>query len=496
VTDPAAQTADTVQSDALNEHRRLALAKIETLREQGTNPYPHDYPDRTMIDSVRQTHDGLEADQETDAVYRVAGRIVARRQHGALVFLDLEDDSAAIQLLADQDHLGDAFEFAQGLGVGDIIGVGGAVLRTARGELSLRPTEITLLAKSILPFPDRKSGIKDPELRQRKRELELMSIPETRERFRARARVISAIRQVMDGEGFIEVETPILQNIYGGASATPFVTHHRALGQDFYLRIAPELYLKRCLVGGLERVYEIGRDFRNEGLSPKHNPEFSMIECYQAYADYNDSLELFKKLIAAAAIAVNGSSEITLPSGTYDTASDWKVITYRQAMMIHTGIDIEDQPTLAQLEAAMPKGQQLPKNCSAEDALDKVFSKRVESELKGLTIIKDYPAVSTPLAKRHRDDPELVERFEAFADDVELANSFSELNDPVEQRHRFEEQAGDQGYDQDFIASLEQAMPPAAGIGIGIDRLVAMITGSENIREIILFPTLKNRDQS
>jgi lysyl-tRNA synthetase class 2 len=412
-----------------------------------------------------------------------------------MAFLDLVDRSGRIQLQARVDELGaDGMERLLGLDLGDLIGVEGTAFCSRRGELTLRVKSFVLLAKSLRPPPEKHHGLTDVETRFRHRELDLIANEETRELFILRARIISAVRRFLDAEGFIEVETPVLQPLYGGAAARPFVTHHNALDRDLFLRIATELYLKRLIVGGLERVYEIGKDFRNEGVDTTHNPEFTMLEFYEAYADYNDIAARCERLVSYVASEVGYQ-------GPFDFTPPWRRETLVDAIASRTGIDImrfHDRDALAAEMAA--KGLQAPPGDTWPQLVDDLLSKHVEPTLIEPTFLLDYPVELSPFAKRHRSEPGLVERFEAYVGGIEIANAFTELNDPDEQRRRFEQQralagAGDeeaQPYDEAFIQALEQGMPPTGGIGIGIDRLVMAMTGARSIREVVLFPALRN----
>ena len=469
--------------------------KLAALRAAGVDPFPHAYPGVESIAAVRAAHETLETGEETDVAHRVAGRLAARRGQGKMAFLDLVDRSGRIQLQARVDELGSGGMAALlDLDLGDLLGVDGVALRSRRGELTLRVTAFELLAKSLRPPPDKHHGLSDVETRFRHREADLIANEEVRETFVTRARVISAIRRHLDEQGFIEVETPILQPLYGGASARPFITHHNALGRDLYLRIATELYLKRLIVGGLERVYEIGKNFRNEGLSPKHNPEFTVIEWYEAYADYLDVAARFEDLIRFVTREVGYSGE-------YDFQSPWRRETLSGAILDRTGIDIRVASDRDALAAAMTaRGLQVPEQDSWPQLVDELVSKHVEPALVQPTLLLDFPLELSPLAKRHRSEPGLVERFEAFVGGMEIANAFTELNDPDDQRARFEAQralaiAGDaeaQPYDEAFIEALELGMPPTGGIGIGIDRLVMLLTGQRTIREVVLFPAMRD----
>ncbi len=471
-------------------------AKLDRLRGEGVDPFPPSFPGVEPTAGVVARHADLAPGEETEVSHRVAGRLAARRGQGRAAFLDLVDRSGRLQLHARVDVLGEeAFARLVGLDLGDLVGVDGVAVRTRRGELSLRVEGVTVLAKSLRPPPDKHSGLTDVETRYRRRELDLMADPEARELFAARARIIAAVRRSLDEDGFIEVETPVLQPLYGGAQARPFTTHHNALDRTLYLRIATELYLKRCIVGGLERVYELGKDFRNEGLSPRHNPEFTVIEWYEAYADYEDEARRLERVVAAAAA--------TLPEPPpIDFTPPWRRVTLRAAIREHTGVDVlahRDAGALAAAVAGAGLGPFAPDRTWA-GLVDDLLSKHVEPTLIEPTFLMDYPLELSPLAKAHRSEPGLVERWEAFAGGMEIANAFTELNDPDEQRRRFELQraaaeAGDeeaQPFDEAFLAALEQGMPPTGGVGLGIDRLVMLLTGRRSIREVVLFPAMRD----
>jgi len=468
--------------------------KLEQLRADGVEPFPHAYPGVVATGVVREAHGDLDDGEETDAGYRVAGRLAARRGHGGAAFLDVVDRSGRIQIQAKRDVLGEeSFDALTSLDLGDLIGIDGTAFKSRRGELTLRATAWRLLAKSLLPPPDKFHGLEDVETRYRRRELDLIANEDARDLFILRSRVIAAIRRWLDGRGFLEVETPILQPLYGGALARPFTTHHNALDRELYLRIAPELYLKRLIVGGLERVYEIGKDFRNEGLSPKHNPEFTMLEWYEAYADYGDIAAELEELVSFVAAEVGYAGEI-------DFSAPWRRVTLRDAIIERTDVDVlahRDRDAL--VAAAKERGIGLDPTEVWSQLVDELLSKHVEPKLTDPTFVVDYPVELSPFAKAHRSAPGLVERFECFAGGMEFSNAFTELNDPDEQRARFEQQgrhsaAGDdeaQPYDEDFVRALEQGMPPTGGIGIGIDRLVMLLSGRKSIREVVLFPALR-----
>jgi lysyl-tRNA synthetase, class II len=469
--------------------------KLEALRDAGVEPFPHAFLGAEPIAAVRAQHSALAPGEETQAEHRVAGRIAARRGQGRMAFLDLVDRSGRIQLQARVNELGEeGMRALLELDLGDLIGIDGTAFSTRRGELTLRVERFELLAKSLRPPPDKHHGLRDIELRFRHREVDLIASEEVRELFITRSRVIAAVRRFLDAEGFIEVETPVLQPLYGGAAARPFTTHHNALDRTLYLRIATELYLKRLIVGGLERVYELGKDFRNEGIDATHNPEFTMLEWYEAYADYQVVAERCERLLAyvAAEVGYHGPVDFTPP---------FRRETLAEAIRERTGIDILHARERDQLADEMrARRMDVPEGDTWPQLVDELLSKYVEPTLIQPTFILDYPVELSPFAKRHRSQEGLVERFELFAAGMELANAFSELNDPDEQRRRFEAQralarAGDeeaQPYDEAFIQALEYGMPPTGGIGIGIDRLVIILTGMHSIREIVLFPAMRD----
>jgi len=471
-------------------------AKARRLAAEDETAFPYSFAGVEPAAGIVAAYEHLEPGQETDERHRAAGRIAARRGAGRTAFLDLVDRSGKLQLHARIDVLGaEAFERLTTLDLGDLIGVDGSAIRSRHGEVSLRVEGFQVLAKALRPPPDKHHGLADVETRYRHRELDLIASAEARTLFIDRARIISAIRGYLDGEGFVEVETPVLQPLYGGAMARPFTTHHNALDRDLYLRIATELYLKRLLVGGLERVYELGKDFRNEGLSHKHNPEFTMVEWYEAYADYEAEAARLEAAVQAAAAAAGYGGEL-------DFSSPWARVGFVEAIARQTGIELTAHPGAAELAGAIAaKGLPMPTEGLSWPALaDDLLSKYVEPNLIQPTFVLDYPVAISPLAREHRSKPGLVERWEAFAGGMEIANAFSELVDPDVQRRRFEAQArlsdgGEQEaqpYDEAFIRALEQGMPPAGGVGLGIDRLVMLLTGRDSIREVVLFPAMRD----
>ncbi len=480
--------------------REERLRKLKLLRERGIEPYPASFRTTEEIATVVERFAGLAPSERTEHRVRLAGRITALRRMGRATFLDLWGGEAKIQGYANQDGLAERYELLELLDIGDFLGVEGPIFKTKRGELSIELERFTLLAKALRPPPEKWHGLRDIELRYRQRYLDLLANPEVRARFALRSRIISAMRSFLDGRSFLEVETPILQPIYGGAAARPFETYHHALGQKMFLRISDELYLKRLIIGGYPKVYEIGKDFRNEGLSTQHNPEFTQMECYQAFADYNDMMELAEQLISFVAQQALGRTKISYQGREIDLSPPWRRVTLREAILERTGLDIAKQTSKAALEEEAARlGLRLTPQPTWGKLVDELLSEYVEPELIQPTFILDYPVEISPLAKRKADSPGLVERFELFIGGLELGNAFSELNDPLDQAERFRQQEefrrlGDeeaQVLDEDFITSLEHGMPPTGGLGIGVDRLVMLLTDTSSIRDVILFPTLR-----
>ena len=452
---------------------------------------PKRFPDRVEVAAVRAEAERLEPGEEAPERRRLAGRVLGRRGHGKLVFLDLVDRSGRIQLLCAADRTGPV-----DVDLGDIVGAIGFPARTKRGEPSLAVEELVLLAKIARPLPDTYHGLVEPETRYRQRYLDLLVNEETRRDFLTRSRMIAAIRRRLDADGFVEVETPVLQPRYGGAFAEPFVTHSNELDVDLYLRIATELYLKRLIVGGLEKVYEIGTDFRNEGVSFKHQPEFTMLEWYEAYADYRDEMARVETLVDAVAREVLGTTKVSFRSREIDLAVPWKRVRFVEALA-KEGVWAEDEQGLRTLLDG--RGIDTSRDSTWAQLVDHALSHFVEPELVQPTILYDYPLELSPFARATDDDPRVVERFEFFAGGMELGNAFTELNDAEEQADRFrlqesEREAGDQtaeAGDPDYVESLSYGMPPTGGLGLGLDRLAMLFTGRDTIRDVILFPALR-----
>ncbi|MGM0421029.1 MAG: lysine--tRNA ligase [Bacillota bacterium] len=473
--------------------RRKHMKKLD---EQGHDPFGSKYEVEDKAGDILENFSEYE-----DKSVKLAGRLMAIRSHGKASFADLQDVTGKIQLFFKYNLLGEEkYEFFQDLDIGDIIGVEGEVFKTNRGEISIRVKDFEFLAKALRPLPEKFHGLKDKELRYRQRYLDLIVNPEVKDTFIKRSQIIKHIRKFLEEEGFLEVETPMMHPIVGGASARPFITHHNALDIDLYLRIAPELYLKRLIVGGLEKVFEINRNFRNEGMSYKHNPEFTMLELYQANADYYDMMELTENMVSHVAQEVLGTTTITYEDTELDLSTPWKRLTMVDAVKDHTGIDFtrinrdqEAKKAAEELEIHVEKGM------SKGEILNLVFEEKVEKNLTQPVFILDYPIEVSPLAKKREDNPDFTYRFEPFIYGREIGNAFTELNDPLDQKERFKNQmkkreSGDeeaQMMDEDYIRALEYGMPPTGGLGIGIDRLIMFMTDSSSIRDVILFPTMR-----
>jgi lysyl-tRNA synthetase class 2 len=485
------------------QHRLIQdrIAKIARYEELGVEPFPRRFQRSHRLEEIRADEERMVADE---AEVRIAGRLLSKRRHGKMGFADLEDQRGSLQLWFRRDVVGDeAYEIFKLMEIGDIVGVRGTMCRTQKGETSCLVAEAELLTKSLRPLPEKWHGLKDKEARYRQRYVDLIMNREVREVFEKRARIVQILREVLQEESFLEVETPVLQPIYGGATARPFTTIHHALGDaTLYLRIADELYLKRLIVGGFDRVFEIAKDFRNEGIDRTHNPEFTMMECYAAYWDYNDMMELVQKILRRLAEEFGEDGKIRYGDHLIDLSQGFRRASFLELLSEHTGVDFGPLDRDASAAEAEKLGIEVEDSMGKGKVLDEVFSAKVEPHLIQPTFVCDHPVELSPLAKRHRDDPELVERFEPFVAGFEVGNAFTELNDPRDQRERFEEQrrlkeAGDdeaQDVDEDFLRALEYGMPPTGGLGMGLDRLVMLFTDSHSIRDVLLFPQLRPQD--
>ena len=490
------------QEENLSQLLQIRRDKLKDLQESGNDPFQIT---RYAVDNdsanIKENFDALEGQPVS-----IAGRLMSKRGMGKVSFCDLQDKSGRIQLYARKDEMDEEeYNRFKKYDIGDIVGVQGEVFRTQRGEMSVRVQKVTLLSKSLLPLPEKFHGLTNTELRYRQRYVDLIVNPEVKRNFIIRSQFIKYVRDFMDARGFMEVETPVLNTISGGATARPFITHHNTLDIDMYMRIATELPLKRLIVGGMDRVYEIGRIFRNEGMDPKHNPEFTTIELYQAYADFNDMMDLFEELLSSAAQKILGTYQVEWQGEKIDLTPGWPRMPMHEAVKKYCGIDFmaitSDEEAVA---AAKSIGVELPETADKTwgNALYECFDQKVEEKLIQPTFITMHPVDVSPLAKRSPSDPRLTERFELFICHSEMGNAFSELNDPIDQRQRFQKQVElrDKGddeagmMDEDFLTALEYGLPPTGGLGIGIDRCVMLLTNSDSIREVILFPTMKPLD--
>lgn len=490
-----------------NELTKRRLEELEELKKLGVVPYTYSFDVTAYSSEILESF----RDDAPEREVSVAGRIISLRRMGKASFCHIRDSKGKIQIYLKRDEIGSAYDHFKLMDIGDIVGVRGIVFRTKTGEVSVHAKALELLSKSVRPLPVVKEKVdehgnktvydpfSDKELRYRQRYVDLVVNPDVRATFVKRAKIVSSIRKFLDEKGYLEVETPVLQPIYGGAAARPFTTHHNALDFDFYLRISDELYLKRLIVGGFEGVYEIGKDFRNEGMDKAHNPEFSMLELYVSYKDYNWMMELVEDLVHSVALSVTGGAKVKVGKNEIDFAPPWKRITMLDSIREATGEDLAGKPESELASIAKKHHVEVEPSMGTGKIIDAIFSELVEPTLIQPTFITDYPVEMSPLAKRHRSKPGLVERFELICNGHELANAFSELNDPLDQRSRFEDQArlkarGDEEamvVDEDFLRALEYGMPPTAGLGIGIDRLTMVLTDRDSIRDVIFFPQMK-----
>lgn len=494
-----------VVSEELNEQMRVRWEKLDSYKQQGIDPFGGKYDRTHLAEDLTDKYNRFskeELEEETENV-TIAGRMMTKRGKGKAGFAHLQDFSGQIQIYVRKDMIGEqAYEMFQSTDLGDIIGVTGVMFKTKVGELSVKATEVTLLTKSLRPLPEKYHGLQDIEQRYRQRYLDLITNMESKETFVLRSKIIQSMRHYLDGQGFLEVETPMMHGIPGGASARPFVTHHNALDVPLYMRIAIELHLKRLIVGGLEKVYEIGRVFRNEGVSTRHNPEFTMMELYEAYADFHDVMSLTEDVIAHIAKEVFGKTAIMYGDSEINLEPEWKRLHIVDAVKEYTGVDFWQKMNDEDARAlAKEHGIQIQGTMTFGHILNEFFEQKVEEELIQPTFIYGHPVEISPLAKRNQQDDRFTDRFELFIVGREHANAFSELNDPIDQRERFESQVKerDQGndeahlMDEDFLEALEYGMPPTGGLGIGIDRLVMLLTNSSSIRDVLLFPQMRNK---
>ena len=497
---PEAVEQEPLTETEINEQMQFRINKMNQLAEKGLEPFGRKFD---WTHHAQDVADDFEELSEKETVVRLAGRAMAIRGHGKTAFLDLLDKTGRIQLYVRKDALGeDNYSIIKMMDIGDIIGVTGTVFRTHMGELSIKATSLEILSKALRPLPEKWHGLKDIETRYRQRYVDLIVNPDVRKTFLQRSHIIKSIREILDGKDFLEVETPIMHAIAGGATARPFITYHNALDMELYMRVAPELYLKRLIVGGFERVYELGRVFRNEGIDIKHNPEFTMVEVYQAYADYNDLMDLTETIISQTAQKVLGTMKITYGGQEIDLTPPWNRLSMIEAVAKYTG---EDFTGVTDIEEARKMAERInvpfEKTFGVGKIINACFDEHVEDKLIQPTFITGHPKEISPLAKSSAADPEITDRFEAFIYGREMCNGFSELNDPIDQRERFvkqvEERAnGDEEanmMDEDFINALEYGLPPTGGLGIGIDRLVMLLTDSVSIRDVLLFPHMRHK---
>ncbi|OGI10899.1 MAG: lysine--tRNA ligase [Candidatus Margulisbacteria bacterium GWF2_35_9] len=492
-----------IPEETIEDEFAVRREKRQKLIDNNINPYPHIYKKEISLSGIKNTFATVTKEAPTEEIVITAGRIIAKRGHGKASFANIADSTDTMQIYARKDVLGDeSYEIYSMLDLGDIIGVSGVPFITNTGELTIKISSFILLSKALNPLPEKFHGLQDKELRYRKRYLDLISNPEIKNVFRKRSQIISSIRKYLENQEFMEVETPVLHSIAGGANAKPFITHHNALDMKFYLRIALELHLKRLIVGGFDKVFEIGRVFRNEGISYKHNPEYTLLELYQAYADYKDMMSLTENLLGSLAKELTGSEKVQYGDVVLDFKPPFARMTMAEVIEKYSGVNINKHDFDSLKKELKSKKISVDETLTTKGQLiNLVYDKMVEHNIIQPTFITDYPLETSPLAKKHRDNPALVERFELIVNTLEIANAYSELNDPIDQRERFEEQlvqreAGDEEahmMDSDFIESLEYGMPPTGGLGIGIDRVVMLLTNSPSIRDVLLFPHMRHK---
>ncbi|SEO91114.1 lysyl-tRNA synthetase, class 2 [Amphibacillus marinus] len=493
-------------SEELNEHMRVRLDKLNAMRDQGLDPFGDKFTRTHVATELQESYDQFSKEEleEKRIATTIAGRIMTKRGKGKAGFSHIQDLSGQIQLYVRKDAIGDeAYELFNTADLGDIVGVSGTVFKTNVGELSIKVSEFAVLTKSLRPLPEKFHGLKDVEQRYRQRYLDLITNQNSKETFILRSKIIQSMRRYLDQAGFLEVETPMMHSIAGGASARPFITHHNALDIPLYMRIAIELHLKRLVVGGMEKVYEIGRVFRNEGVSTRHNPEFTMLELYEAYADYHDIMTLVENMVAHIAEEVTGASTVTYGEDQISLSPGWKRVHMVDVIKEYTGVDFWAKMTDSEAkDLAKDHGIAIKDSMTFGHIVNEFFEQRVEEHLVQPTFIFGHPVEISPLAKKNKEDGRFTDRFELFIVRREHANAFSELNDPIDQRERFEaqvkekEQGNDEAHemDEDFLEALEYGMPPTGGLGIGIDRLVMLLTNAPSIRDVLLFPQMKNKD--
>jgi lysyl-tRNA synthetase class 2 len=487
-----------------NPIRAEKRSKLKTLREKGIDPFPHNYERTAQIYEVRHKFaESLEAGEvkETE-VFRVAGRLMTKRPMGKAAFFNIQDQSGSIQCYLKKSELDEvSLASYENIDIGDIIGIEGFVFKSKKGELSLHTKKFEILCKTLEPLPEKYHGIQDVELKYRHRHLDLIMDPESRKVFETRSKIISEIRSFLNDRGFLEVETPVLQPIYGGAAAFPFTTHHRALDMKLYLKISPELYLKRLIVGGFEKVYEVGKNFRNEGIDRSHNPEFTMLEWYEAYTDYNYQMNQFEELVAHLARTITGGTHVTYQGQEIDFTPPWRRLSVYDGVREYAGIDPDTASVEELFAKAKELGTSLEKPTTHGELVMELFELSAESELIQPTFVMDFPVEVSPLTKMHRTKKGLVERFEPICAAMEIGNSYTELNDPEDQLARLKEQEAKrvldeeaQPMDHDFMHAIDVGMPPTGGVGIGVERIVMLLTDRPSIRDILLFPTMKHKN--